>query len=130
MSNWQAEIVELHDFFEAWFLGTDVDFDRVESVLAPEFTIVGPDGEVEDRAATIGFLRDAYGSDDELNMITSDYRLLHEGRDTLVASYVETHLRGEKRWRRRSTVTFAREAKAVNGLVWVRVHETWIDRPG
>ena len=127
--DWQGEIVELHNFFEAWFLGADVNFDRVESVLAPAFTIVGPDGNVESRSATIGFLREVFGSDDDLNMTTTDHQLLHESSDTLLASYIETHVRGEKTWRRQSTVVFAKDSTVINGLKWVRVHETWLERP-
>ena len=43
----EAEIVELHQFFGDWFSASEessIDFDRFAEVLAPDFTMVGPDG--------------------------------------------------------------------------------------
>ena len=128
--NWINEIDELHQFFEQWFLGADVEFERLEAALTPDFTIVSPDGSVTGRAETLDWLRGAHGTDDDLRMATTDHRLLHESDTVLVASYVETHVRGERIHRRLSTVVFARDADADNGLRWVRVHETWLERPG
>jgi len=47
---WSEEIDGLHAFFEAYFLGTESSLDRVEAVLAPDFSIVGPHGVESDDA--------------------------------------------------------------------------------
>ena len=61
MMRWQNEIEELHDVFEAYFLGTIDTLERVEQVLADDFTIVGPDGIESSRAMTMQALRAAHG---------------------------------------------------------------------
>ncbi len=126
--NWIDEIIELHAFFEGWFLGAIDSLDRMESVLAEGFSIVQPDGAEVDRAGTIESVAGGRATSRELVITTSDHRLLHDGGDTLVASYVETHERSDRTKRRLSTVVFVRSDSAPNGLMWVRVHETWLDR--
>ncbi len=126
--NWVDEIIEMHAFFEAWFQGRTDSTERMESVLATEFTIVGPDGAEVDRAGTIESVTGGQGASPDLVISTSDHRLLHESGETVVASYVETHVSGDHPRRRSSTVVFERSETAPNGLMWVRVHETWLDR--
>ncbi|MFQ5558414.1 MAG: DUF4440 domain-containing protein [Acidimicrobiales bacterium] len=122
--DWVAEIEELHSFFDAWSRGEEADWDRFESVIAPGFTIVDPDGIESDRATITRGVRDARGRG-EMAIQTVDHRLVRESGDLLVARYVETQRRGDERTRRVSTVVFGRDEAAPNGLVWVSVHETW-----
>ena len=44
----------------------------------------------------------------------------------VVASYQEHHQLTERRNARLSTVVFTRDPSAPNGLLWFRVHETWM----
>ena len=125
--NWRREIEELHQFFEGWFLGTEASMQRVESVFAPEMSFVGPNGVESNRAETLQMIRDGRAHTTQLEIATTDHRLIHRGDDTLVASYVEHHQLTESSNRRLSTVVFLPEPEAPNGLVWLRVQETWID---
>lgn len=123
---WHEEIDQLHEFFEAYFLGEQTSLERAEAVLAPEFTIVGPHGIESDRAQTIQMLRDGRAHTTDLTITTSDHRLVAQAADLLVATYLEHHRLSDGENRRLSTVVFVPEPDAPNGLLWLRVQETWI----
>lgn len=126
MQPWHREIDDLHAVFEAYFLGTVDALDRVEEVLADDFTLVGAHGVTSDRAATMAAIRDGHGHTEALRIVCSGHRLLWEADDVIVAAYVETHELADRSNHRQSTVVFRRDATAPNGLRWVRVHETWM----
>ena len=130
MDDWQREIDELHAFFEAYFLGTNHSMDRVEQALAPDFTMVGAHGVTSDRAATVAAISDGHGHTQSLRIVCSEHRLLAETDELVVAAYVESHELAERSNHRQSTVIFRRDAAAPNGLLWVRVHETWLTDGG
>ena len=62
----ENEIVELHQFFEDWFMGrlnnSDQAFRRVEDVMARGFTMVSPEGRVTGRTDLLHSLRSAHGA--------------------------------------------------------------------
>jgi len=120
---WRQEIDELHAFFE---VGTESSLDRVEAVLAPDFSIVGPHGVESDRETTMQMLRDGHAHATHLSITTSGHRLLHQTEDIVAATYIEHHELTDRENKRLSTVVFVRAATAPNGLHWLRVHETWI----
>ncbi len=122
---WVEEIDELHVFFETYFLGTEASLDRLESVLAPSFSMVNASGTEWDRAKTIAAVRAARGHATSLRITTSGHRLLYEGDGCLVARYVEEHRLAERSNCRVSTVVFVTDDRAPNGVSWLRVHETW-----
>lgn len=126
--DWRAEIIELHELFEAYFLGRTDSLDRVEEALHAEFSIVGPNGGVSDRAATLEMLRRGHAHTDSLVISTLDHTLLHQTDEVLVASYIERHELSAATNDRLSTVVFAIDPAGPNGLRWLRVHETWLDR--
>ena len=128
--DWQREIDELHHFFEAYFLGTEDALDRVEAALGPAFTFVGPDGDQTDRQATIDRIEAGHGHASQLRITTTEHHLLHETDEVVVASYVERHELSASSNRRLSTVVFTVDPDGPNGLRWLRVHETWLDRSG
>lgn len=128
-ARWQQEIAELHALFEGYFLGTLDSLARVEAALADDFTIVGPDGSVSDRSATLDALRAGHAHTESLKIVISGEKLLAETADLLVASYVESHELALRSNHRLTTVVFRRVATAPCGVQWVRAHETWIDRP-
>ncbi len=127
---WKQEIIDLHRFFEAYFLGTEDSLDRAAAVLHRDFTIVGPDGDEADRDRTLDRLRSGHGHATALTITTTDHRLLHEAGSLVVARYVEHHRLADSANERLTTVVFAAETAAPHGLAWLRVHETWLDRPG
>lgn len=128
--DWRTEIVELHDFFQAYFLGQEDSLDRVEAALHGEFSIVGPDGAMSDRAATLEMLRGGHAHTEALTITTLDHRLLHTTPELVLASYVEHHQLTSTTNDRLSTVAFLVDPAGPNGVRWLRVHETWLDHPG
>ena len=110
MKAWHREVVELHEFFEGYFLGS-IDADdvsRLESALAPDFTIVGPSGCESSRDATIAAIRAGHGTVSGLSISIIDTRVVAESTATMIARYVEVHESAELTNRRLSTVVFAR----------------------
>ena len=126
MANWQIEIEELHDIFEAYFLGKLDSLERVEAALAATFTIVGPHGIESTRADTMLALRAGHGHTSSLRITISDPVLLLETPDIVMARYIENHQLADRTNHRLSTVVFTRSESAPNGLQWCRVHETWL----
>ncbi len=126
--DWRAEIIEFHDFFQAYFLGQDDSLDRVDAALHPGFSIVGPDGGVSDRATTLEMLRQGHAHTESLVITTLDHALLHQTDEILVASYIEHHALSAATNERLSTVVFDIDPGGPNGVRWLRVHETWLNR--
>jgi hypothetical protein len=126
MSKWREEIEELHDVFEAYFLGLIDSLERVDAALAVDFTIVGPHGVESSRVETMQALIDAYGHTTSLLITVTEPRLLVETGDLLMASYIENHQLVDRTNHRCSTVIFSKDDTGPNGLLWRRVHETWI----
>lgn len=127
MTGWSEEITELHEFFEALFSGRETSLERAESALAADFTIVGPDGHESSRAQTIEMLEAGRDQRTDLDMSTSDHRLLVDTDDVIVAGYIEHHHAPDGDTHRQSTVVFVPDTDAPNGVRWLRVHETWIN---
>jgi hypothetical protein len=131
MHPWQTEVEELHEVFETYFRGTTDSLDRVDLALATDFTILGPSGGESSRAGTMQALAAAHGRAPNLQIRTSDYRFLFEQEGMLVASYIERQAQVEADsesdvTRRLSTAIFTADDDAPNGLIWRRVHETWM----
>ena len=124
--DWVREIDELHEYFEAYFLGTTSSLDRLEAALAPGFTMTSPDGSVSGRAESVRMVADGHAHTSSLRIETTDHHLVVETGQVTVASYIETHHLAERRNDRRTTVVFERSAEAPNGLRWLHAQETWI----
>ena len=125
--DWQREIDELHQCFEAWFLGSGGDLDRVERALGPSFTFVGPDGVRSDRSAVIAQIDGGRAHTDALVIRITDHRLITATDDVVVAEYIEHHDLADRSNHRRSTVVFDVDPDGPNGLRWRHVQETWCD---
>lgn len=129
MTDWQTEIAELHAFFEAYFLGAlPDDLYRVDAALAPAFVMAGPDGNESSREQVMASLKAGYRHTSSLKITTSEYRLVHDSDTVVIAAYTESHQLSDRSNHRRATVVFLRDPQGPNGLCWLRVHETWIDR--
>ena len=125
----KAEIVGLHQFFQDWFNGNASvgDFERFSGVLAPDFTMISPDGKLTRVRPLIEALGAAGGSGPGMRIwIENSEVLIRDGASTL-AVYEECQDQDGRRNRRRSTVLFRDNAEKPNGLEWVHVHETWMD---
>lgn len=128
---WKAEIEDLHRIFEGW-IGGDAPppveaFARVEAALAEDFTFVTTGGVVLDRGAVLRGIRDARGARPGLRISVRDPRLIHASDHALVAVYEEWQEAGAERSARVSTAVFRPGREAAHGLVWVHVHETWME---
>ena len=124
------EVVELHDFFRAWLReanGSALDPGRFERSLAPEFRLVGPDGQVRSREAIVGWLhamRGGRGADFEMGV--SDFHPVWEQGDAILLEYVETQYLQGKTTQRHSTALLKRAADTPAGIAWVHLQETWL----
>ena len=126
------EIRTLHDFFEAWFRGEPAReaFGRPVETLAPSFRMVRPDGTELGRKAVVDGIRAGYASetgDPPFEIVIRDPRVRWASDDRCQVRYEEWQ-RSAGEWRgRRSTASFARDESAPAGVVWVDLHETWIE---
>lgn len=131
---WRREIEELHDFFEGWFRGglpeTDEVFERVAGVLHEELVFVPPSGRRIRRAELLAGLRSGHGSRPALEIRIERAELHLERAELLVATYEEWQREEGSATARLSTVVFAPDPAAPNGLSWLHVHESWIEGRG
>ncbi len=128
----QREVLGLHQFFEDWFAGR-IDagpdsFARCTNVLAPEFTLINPDGERTDRPDLLERLQAAHGHAGHtyfhIRIADVESRRLADG--LWLVTYQE--------WQETDGFITARWSSAIlreatgpdNGLTWVHVQETWI----
>ena len=130
----EAEVRDLHAFFEAWFRGevarTDQPLARLERALGAGFRRLGPDGGVRERAAVIDAVEADHGdrADDDTFRLGVDEVEARLEREALCLVTYEEHQRRDGVWRgRRSSALFERAPDAPTGVVWRHLHETWLD---
>ena len=131
-TRYEDEVIELHQFFQDWFNGTLAltieNFARFTEVLSEDFIIVGPNGKVTERAPLVNDLMDAHNSRLKLKIWIENFQLRHREGHITVATYEEwQQLADGETTTRLSTVVFREEAGTPNGVVWVHVHETWLE---
>lgn len=136
-----AEIRRLHVFFVDWLGGalpnTSRAFDRCAGALAEGFVIIDPRGQATARATLLEQLKGAHGvhgdADPPFAIRIENPRLVHRWADHALFSYEEWQdgARGAQGTTGRlSTAFFARERSAPAGVLWLHLHETWIDGHG
>jgi hypothetical protein len=132
-STCQREVERLHDRFVAWFTGETppAAFDAIAGALAPGFEMVTPDGDRVDREAVLDAVREAHGRDDPgtFDIEIRNVDLRHTTGDHATVRYEEWQTTPDGETGRVSTVLFRTEAAAPGGLVWLDVHETWLEAP-
>jgi len=128
MAPWETEIIELHKFFEGYFLGTleQGDLQRLEDALAEDFTFLGPDGSIATRAQTVAAIENGHDHTNSLTITVTNAVLLAETEELVVARYVENHELTGASNHRLSTVVFRRDPNGPNGFRWLTTHETWM----
>lgn len=128
----KAEICELHDFFQAWFTGmqanTDEHFARFAAVMAEGFAIINPSGKLTERPALLTGLRAAHGRQPGIRIWTQNHQLRHQVGDLALLTYEEWQQSVAGTTARLSTVLFQTQVGAPNGVVWLHVQETWLQR--
>jgi hypothetical protein len=130
-TGWQAEIEELHDFFQRWLGGdlpnTRAAYARLEHALAPEFALISPDGTLQLRDQLLEQLRHAHGSRPGWRMWIERPQLRFRQTGLAVATYEEWQRHANSTMTARlSTVVFRDQLGTPNGLTWLHVHETWL----
>ncbi len=127
----EEEIVGLHVFFQAWFLGGFSDrargFKRFTEVMDPGFAMVSPRGTATTLSELSTALQGAFGTWSKGSSIeVVDISLRHVHTDLALLTYVEMqHVQG-KDTARLSTVLMRQHEATPNGVRWLHVHETWM----
>jgi hypothetical protein len=129
----RREVIALHEVFEAWLGGalpaSDDLFQRVEASLAPSFTMVSPDGRALSRADVIAAIRTGHGAkgrEGPFCIAIADFEILHVAPPLVAVRYVEVQQLGQGTSRRRSTALLQASARALSGMEWLALHETWM----
>lgn len=123
-----AEIVALHQVFEAWLgaPGTG-DFSRFEAAFAGGFQMVLPSGARFDRAGILDFLRNARAvRGPGFRIAVEDMATVHEAPGLALMHYVERQWFGTQETARRAAALFDTTATPPR---WLFVQETWVTPP-
>jgi len=128
----EAEIVELHEFFEGWLAGTLSSDDEIYQTrfadhLGEGFVMVQPGGMLTPRAELVSGLRGAHAANPEFRIAITDVTVQLRSGDILVVTYTEwqKNAKASKPANngRRSTVIFRDDG---GKLIWAHLHETWL----
>lgn len=131
-----TEVRDLHEFFQSWFRGeADCEaFDHPTESLAGDFRMVSPDGTESARETVLDGIESARNSETESDppfvIEIRNPTVRHETDGHCQVRYEEWQRRGENWNARLSTALFRRDDDAPNGVVWVDLHETWLDESG
>lgn len=122
------EVLDLHRFIEAWLNGslpkTKEVFSRFDCVLASDFMIVHPSGELDNRDQILEGFWSAYGTRDDLIIEIRNPAFRFSCQSFAVLTYEEWQM-GRTTSARFSTVIF-RVSKECSEIKWRHLHETWI----
>lgn len=127
----RTEVIERHAFFVDWFTGRadEAAMDASARVFPAEMRMIGPDGSISEGVAVAAMIRGARGGR------PADFAIrveVHEARalapDLALVLYDEHQSVGGTASARRSSALFRAAPDAPNGVAWLLVHETWIDR--
>lgn len=130
----EAEVLELHRFFEEWFGGELDDspesFSRLSDVLSERFLMISPSGERHDRRSVLSGVRERHGSH---RAPGRSFRIRIEnleGRHRADGLYLVIY----EEWQEIDGVTRGRASSALfherddtpHGVEWLHLHETWL----
>ncbi|MFT5050045.1 MAG: hypothetical protein ACI8QZ_001439 [Chlamydiales bacterium] len=132
----RAEVVQLHAFFEAWFLGeleqTDEAFERFAVALADEFVMVSPGGVAFSRLEILDRVRGAHGSaavgsGPAMKVYTRAEQVRTIGDGLFLVTYEEWQAEGGVERGRISSALLRARPGTPNGVEWIHLHETWLE---
>ncbi len=130
----EAEIRELHEFFERWYRGdteeTETAFVRFGAALGPGFRLVSPEGDVYDRRAILDAVRKGHSAEGDVRIWIENIKVRKIGRESIFATYEEWQSSQGETTGRISTVLFKIDPHGFNGVLWMHVHETWLPGGG
>jgi hypothetical protein len=133
-TDYEKEILELHQFFEAWFKANldknEENFGRFSDVLSERFAMVTPSGELLDREDILDNVMRGFGThkdaDSPFRIWIKNVNLILQTDDIAIATYEEWQEAKTQVTARISTAFFQRVEGKPNNMVWLRVHETWM----
>lgn len=133
----RREIIELHEFFEAWLCGrvprNDKTLARLRNVLAERFEVINPAGARLTKGMLLGLVRAGYGSraddDPPFTLRVGNIRTRPLAAGVYVATYQESQRSGADIRMRLSTAVFRLQPRAPNGVQWEHLHEVWVSTP-
>jgi len=125
----EAEIVQLHQFFQDWFNGevepSEKNFSRLSDVLGESFRLVSPDGRIHERQTLLDGLFQAHNARQGIRIWIEEVGVLHWFDQLILATYQEWQQIEGSVTTRMSSVLFGKKDSTPNGLEWLHVHETW-----
>ena len=127
------EIIELHQFFVAWFNGkipnNEATFARFEQVMGLGFGMIGPNGRLTERTPLIETLRQSYGrwqDKPDSSIWIGNIVLRWETADFALLTYEEWQTYDSQTTSHLSSALFQRTSNRPNGVEWCHLQETWI----
>ena len=118
------EVEELHAFFGQWYTASaPVQLERVSSVLAPEFELLSPVGELLTRQRLLSELAAEQGAYPDLAISVEGLNAVPSANGNVTVRYTEVHVEGGACERRRCCALLRPSPKACNGLAWVAIDE-------
>lgn len=132
-TTYRDEIESLHAFFVDWFTGETAKdtHDRVERALGSEFEMVTPSGTRREYADVVDSIRDGYDDreSDAFDIEIRNVETRYSVDDHALVRYEEWQETPNETTGRLSTVLFENDPDAPGGVVWLDLHETWLDGP-
>ncbi len=129
----RQEIASLHEFFVDWYTGQtrEDSYDRVERALAADFEMVTPDATRSEYADVVDGIRDGYASREPgtFDIEIRNVETRHTVDDHALVRYEEWQETPDGTTGRLSTVLFEDNPDAPGDVVWLDLHETWLDSP-
>jgi hypothetical protein len=129
--NCKDEVIQLHEFFEAWLGGalvkTQTNYERMTAVMNPEFQIISPDGKVTVYEPLLADLWQAHDSRPGFRLWVKEVAVRLLSPQLALATYEEWQEIEGKVTARVSTAVFRQKNNTPNGVEWLHVHETWLE---
>jgi hypothetical protein len=119
-----AEVEELHAFFGQWYASpSTLDLRRVSAVLAAEFELLAPNGQVLSRDELLDGLIVERGAFPDLLISVESIIVSPTRGDEVHTRYTEIHRERERVERRLCCALLRRCANTPNGVQWIAIGE-------
>ena len=123
----ETEIVELHNFFEAWYKGgiarSEKNFSRLTNVLADDFQLITATGFTVNKTLLITLMKGGYGTKQGLNMRIEKVNHRVQGENLCLLTYEEYGNTEGGLKKVLISAVLRRAPEKRNGLEWLHVHE-------
>lgn len=129
----RQEVADIYRLFQDWFNGdvpnTGDILARFAQPLAENFTIIGANGEVVERAAFLSWLGSVHGARSGFKAWTDDFQLRQHTGEVAIATYQEWQQFADGATTTRvSSLVFREKAGTPNNVEWLHMHESWLKK--